>query len=174
MYVHNNIKSLHTTTYKELACVPALHAGKIEKLVWWESTVMSLIIIYVFYIIGTCHTCIIFTFKNVIVYSAYESYICICYMLNDMNMQAHLITQLELRYRPHYLTRTTLCSKTSNRYYPPVIRMLNTVKCTAWGNTKQQLQVLHSSSSKNYNLCTFYVTLKLIMHCKTFPFVWVA
>jgi len=34
-----------------LACVPALHAGKIEKLVymWWESTVMSLVIIYVFY-----------------------------------------------------------------------------------------------------------------------------
>jgi len=35
--------------YIILACVPALRAGKIEKLVWWESTVTSQVIIYVFY-----------------------------------------------------------------------------------------------------------------------------
>jgi len=33
--------------YKLLAFVPAPCVGKIEKLVWWESTVMLLIIMYV-------------------------------------------------------------------------------------------------------------------------------
>ena len=61
-------------------------------------------------------------------------------------------------------SHNTVYSRTWNTgvYYHPVIRVLNTVKCTAWGNPMQQLQFIVKTVTDC--IYTFYM---MIIYCKT-------